>query len=241
MADQLERLRPDIICLQEALQTDDKRLDTTGFLADALNLNVSFAPSRWKPRTIAGEEHTCYSGLAILSSHHIAHQRIDRMVVVPKDPDRIALTAQIEIGGEQVLITNLHLTHLKQADDMRFLQLKSAINTLKYKAHSLPWFCCGDFNFSMEHHHLSILQDETKIRIEDCFLEGAGELPGFTFVSTEHPSISKRIDYILNLSQNKKKIIQYDGSRVVLNREGSNGVLPSDHFGVMADIKVLGC
>lgn len=236
MANQLRTLEPDLLCLQEVLQTGDKKLDTADFLAKNLTLERVFSPARLKKRDVENVKKKCYSGLAILSAHPIIDHQIDILTGIPEDPDRIALTAKVEVEGAPILLTNLHLTHIENADNTRLNQLRESFEAVKKQATGIPWFCCGDLNCYLDKARLKELQQLTGLHIEDCYLTGGGQLPGATLIDPRTRNWARRIDYILNLTQQGSPQISCRNSSVVLDSWDAEGVSASDHYGVMTDI-----
>lgn len=238
MAAQLATLQPDILCLQETLQTAEKELDTAGYLADFLDMRFIYAPSRWKLRTVEQDSVYCYSGLAILSRPKIINHQVDELLLHDLDPERIALSAEINVGGTALLITNLHLTHIKDEDSFRMEQLVRLIRTLKRTNSGSPWLCCGDYNRGLEQLHIQQLEHQVELHLEDCYLGGEGAQPGYTFINHENVHRSRRIDYILSLAQSPDTQPHCINSRIVLNSPDPKGVYPSDHYGVMCDFNL---
>ena len=238
MANQLRQLHPDILFLQEAVQSVDGSVDTAGFLAEFLGLHSVYAPARLKIRQIEDKAHVCYSGLAILSSYAIIKQRIDRLPSVAEDLDRISLTAVVALDDKQILLTNLHLTHLPGADALRLRQFAAVTKHINTLCNPSIWLCGGDFNCVLDKHRLQEVSQNSWLQIDDCYLAAGGHLPGRTLAGNNRPHALGRIDYILNIVGRGMETLCCTNGRVVLERADGNGVLPSDHFGVMVDILI---
>ncbi len=246
MAQSLKQLQPDILCLQESLRTEDLRLDTAGCLGRELGLEVLFWPGRRKNRIIEGEEHDCYSGLAILSPQRAIEQQLLPLPNCSGDLDRTALSALFDWNGLPLVITNTHLTHISGKDTLREKQLQAAMTSAwdlfsrrqSESSHTeKPWFlCCGDMNFEIHSALMKRLAGERGTSVHDCYVQGGGVLPGFTAgLDGKCPC---RLDYILCLQGEMYRSIHCRNAQLVLAKRGRSGggVAPSDHFGVMVDI-----
>lgn len=236
MATQLYQLQPDIICLQESLQSEDGRFDTGVFLADFLGLNLVYGRARLKNRIIGSASVMCYSGLAILCAYEVSHHWLTTIPTSAEDPERLALTALLHKGEHHFTITNLHLTHIGERDDLRLKQLESIIKQNGDAALQSAWFCCGDFNCSLDQERLHELEEECGYAISDCYLEGGGKLPGGTLVDSSRAEDKSRIDHILQIHLNNERRVSCSNARVVLDTPDFEGCYPSDHFGVCVDI-----
>jgi endonuclease/exonuclease/phosphatase family metal-dependent hydrolase len=239
MAMELYNLQPDIVCLQEAVRSEDCQIDTAEFLADFLGLEMIFAPARLKTRSIGNFDFLCHSGLAILSAYTIDRHWISSIPTDAEDPERMAFSAQMYHGNQKITVTNLHLTHIGQQDGLRHKQFASIIEQNSELAAFSTWLCCGDFNCSLDIEKLRPLEKKSGLTISDCYLGGNGRLPSETLVSTcRMPSVS-RIDYIFNLHLHDDPPQKCQNSQIVLNNPDFRGHYPSDHFGVSVDINLL--
>jgi endonuclease/exonuclease/phosphatase family metal-dependent hydrolase len=236
MASQLCLLQPDILFLQEAVRSEDGFIDTAGFLASFLDLYSTYAPARRKNREIEGEQYICYSGLAILSRYEINDQKICRLPSSPEDPDRISFSAEITVNEKIILLTNLHLTHLPKADELRLRQFCAVTNSIITSKKTSTCLCGGDFNLVLTKTRMQEITENSRLQINDCYLAGGGELPGKTFANSCSRKGTGRIDYILNLVGEGMLPLPCKNSRIVLNQSDPDGILPSDHFGVMSDV-----
>lgn len=237
MARGLHQLQPDILFLQEAVRIEDGRIDTAGYLAGCLGLQLAYAPARRKIRKIEGRQYVCHSGLALLSSNELVNQRILQLPTSPGDPDRLALSAAVEVNGQKIVVTNLHLTHLSGADELRLRQFSAVTRQIQAGKKPLLWFCGGDFNCAVDNNRLQSISENSRLQIVDCYLAGGGQSPGDTFVDNNcRPGKGMRLDHIFCLAGEGMAIPPCKNGRIVLNRPDPEGTMPSDHFGVMVDI-----
>lgn len=235
MANQLRLLRPDVLCLQEALRSSDGRFDTAGYLARSLNLQQVYAPARQKVRAVEGVPMDCHSGLAVLTSLPVCGSSIARLPSVEQD-ERISLTVEIEAACGTLVVTNVHLTHLEGADVLRRSQLIAAIEHGQPLDYSATWLCCGDFNYDPDEEDLRRTLRSTGWLPFDCFMAGGGEMPGITLPGRYPTRQGKRIDFILGLVREDADAFPCAKSHIVLDHPDSAGCYPSDHFGVMVEI-----
>lgn len=124
MRDGLAAMGADVICLQECFSGDG--LDTAEWLGGELGLVAHAAPARRKVRLHDGRSVESASGLAILTRRpgEAAVLALDRH---PADGERIAQRLDIVIDGRPLRVLNLHLTHLRDAAELRGMQLAKAL------------------------------------------------------------------------------------------------------------------
>jgi endonuclease/exonuclease/phosphatase family metal-dependent hydrolase len=131
--DEFQGIQADIIVLQEAWSTTEHG-SMVERLAKALGMNYVFARANGSRRLIGFEE-----GSAILSRYPIVSAR--RVVLAPREPfweNRIALLADVNLGGEVVTIAGVHLS-TSIPDD----QAENLLTVLPAKGLMLV---AGDFN-----------------------------------------------------------------------------------------------
>lgn len=147
----LERVRaaiaehmPDIICLQEVLESDCARLASSG------GYDVKFSVSGRLPRA---PDRECNWGVAVLSrvpvrsqteSYYTDDSRI-RVLRQPNDPRGVLVVTELEHQGRPYRIATLHFTwtgngHISEAQKEDFSRLKRLLS--RYSDYVL----CGDFN-----------------------------------------------------------------------------------------------
>jgi endonuclease/exonuclease/phosphatase family metal-dependent hydrolase len=124
MRDGLAAMTPDVICLQECFSAEG--FDTATWLAAELGLALHAAPARRKPRQHDGRTLFSTSGLAVLVRGEAASTRLT-LTSHPADGKRIAQRLDLVAEGQSLRILNLHLTHLRNAADLRATQLGEAL------------------------------------------------------------------------------------------------------------------
>lgn len=136
--------RPDIVCLQEVLESDCARLATSG------GYDVTFSLSGRLPKS-SGEERNW--GVAVLSrvpvSRHSQHYYADdlqmRVLREPNDARRVLVMTELQYRGQPYRIATTHFTwsadgHINESQRTDFRRLKRVL------ADYPDYVVCGDFN-----------------------------------------------------------------------------------------------
>ena len=253
--DQLRALRPDVIALQEVRQVEGSVPNTAHTLADALSMHCVFQ------KTVAwggGDE-----GLAILSRMPIVESgHVPLPHPMPDLADeRILLWAIVDSGQGPALFGSTHLTyrmtHGIQRED-QVLAIDQAARDLMSRHKPVVTALMGDYNAAPDTDEMRFLRGlhtlgGRRTFYQDAFLcqDAGGDLShrqpgaGATW-ARRNPSIHKlrflemdrRIDYIYvgQASRDGRGLVQR--CHVVLDQADADGVFPSDHFAVMADIQL---
>nr|WP_207462013.1 endonuclease/exonuclease/phosphatase family protein [Azospirillum sp. SYSU D00513] len=142
----VQRLRPDLLMLQESLLCPELGLDTAGHLARFTGMEVVQLPLRRKPRAVEGRRADSWSGLAVLSRRPVLSSRRIDLPSDPRDGERAALLVEIDLAGRRLLAVNLHLTHLRDGGDLRRAQLAAIVAELRAAGLADAVLLAGDFN-----------------------------------------------------------------------------------------------
>lgn len=146
MTKELQTLTPDILLLQNVFATADNRYNTAAHLARQLRMQCAFLPMRPKLRYLDGRSIQSHSGLAILSRHAIVNGGHIELPCDPRDGQRIAQFADIELQGTRVLVANIQLGHRAGTDAARRHQIEKLAECLA-DAHDFNHILAGgDFN-----------------------------------------------------------------------------------------------
>jgi endonuclease/exonuclease/phosphatase family metal-dependent hydrolase len=220
MAAGLASLSPDIVALQEVLLAPDAGYDTAAYLATALGLHAANAPGRRKPREVEGRTVESASGLALLSRFPIRSQRSMPLTKDPRNGDRAALIAKVEVHGGSLTVACLHFTHFHDANDVRRRQWEE---TQLAVAGAATVLVAGDFNSSIDLFDLGRFIDSR---------QACGEPDRSTLVDS--PS-GQAIDHILFTAG---RGLTTTGWRTALGSPPPGcDVTPSDHLAVVADFE----
>jgi endonuclease/exonuclease/phosphatase family metal-dependent hydrolase len=217
----LKQLRPDIVCLQEA-DRDPKSGQRQSELVAIM----------------CGHAHVVdENGLAIVSSNPILRSSNVPLPKFPGDFPRHALSAELSIGGQPLLVTNTHLAYLPEMIEERQRQaemLLTAIENRYSTGNQTAKILCGDFNDTADSPAVRAVMDG-KDDFQDVFAERFPNCKGITYSCRNRyvdPSwtLDQRIDYIF-----ASRDLAIKDCSVVF--DGNNGFdLASDHFGVFCNL-----
>lgn len=221
MAAGLEALGADLVALQEVFTAPSLCMDTGAYLAAALGMQAAILPLRHKLRRVQGSVAESASGLALLSRLPPLSQRAIALSSHPDDGERLALAAELDLGGYRVSVVVLHLTHLVNADDLRRRQLAQALAA----ADTPTAILAGDFNAPIETFRLGTT------RFADCRT---------TLHKPAQPTLvaaadERCIDHVLFA---RDGCLRAHNWQVAMNIRDPQGMVPSDHCAVVADFIV---
>jgi endonuclease/exonuclease/phosphatase family metal-dependent hydrolase len=212
----LTALNPDVIALQEVLAAPDAGCDTAGHLAKALDMTASVLPLRHKIREVEGRAVDSTSGLALLSRLPVRASRPLSLTGDKRDGERAALIADLEVDGQMLTVACLHLTHLRQAAELRRQQWREVEAAL---ASSPIAVAAGDFNAPVE------TLDLAASRFADS-RQTCGDPSRSTFIAD---AAGPCIDHVLFAG------LKPTGWQTALGEADADGITPSDHLAVVAD------
>jgi endonuclease/exonuclease/phosphatase family metal-dependent hydrolase len=221
LATGLKRLRPEIVCLQEAV--DDLKSGQCQFEVVA---------------RMCGHAHIVHhGGLAIVCSNPVIRSSSVALPEFPGDQRRWALSAELLIEGRPVLVTDTHLASHETMIRERRTQSEIVLEAIKRQGSTegpKAKILCGDFNDTADSPAVQTVLDGGE-EFRDVFAACHPDSPGFTYVCRNRyvePSwtVDERIDYIFA----SRDLVIKDCSIVF---DGNNGFdLASDHFGVFCNL-----
>ena len=249
---QLRALSPDVVCLQEARPLDGVSGRTTAeVIADELGLCAHYAVAIDLP-----EEQ---EGLAVLAKT-IHEARVLRLPERPGGDPYLLLSTKVASDGGAIWVHTTHLHHRLDGGAIReqqVLAIDEAIHGFGRGDDDPPQILCGDMNSIPDSDEMRFLRGLTTLagrrtHFQDAWLRlhrepmpGEGPAQGFTWsrenaLTSRTLDIDRRIDYVFVTSRKKDDRATVHDCRVVLtDREGSDDVCASDHYGVMADVQVV--
>ncbi|WP_333585870.1 endonuclease/exonuclease/phosphatase family protein [Phenylobacterium sp.] len=140
MAEGLAALRADLVCLQECFVGGGA--DTAAHLAERLGLDLTWTPARRKLRRQEDGWVESVSGMAMLSRQALLAEGRIILPTDERDGERIAQWGQ---AAPDLVVANLHLTHLRGPDAARLRELQ--LRTVLEQAPPLgALLILGDFN-----------------------------------------------------------------------------------------------
>ncbi len=238
LATGLQELSPDLVLLQETLNTPDPCYNTTLYLADALGLDPIQAPARRKPRRVNGEVITAPAGLGLLTRLPvIEHQRV-LLPTDPRDGERIALFARIATPAGELLVINTHLTFLRDGDEIRRRQIEAIF------AHPwlrLPWTAAvlgGDLNTNLPDLAALFDREPGQWSLQDIFAAAGGREPRVTMPAYWASPEDRCLDYLISIARPGEPHPCWINPAIVLDEPDEDGTTPSDHRGVMAILEL---
>lgn len=227
----LQALGADIILLQEVFAQAPAGLHVGQRLADGLRMDLSFAPARTKIRKINGAPLWCHSGLAVLSKTPIQSSRVLHLPMDECDGERIGQVVQIDLKGLRLDIANIHLTHLKNADELRHQQLQMLVNNLNGKADLTV--IGGDMNMPRGHTIFQQLAEYTEPVIDHPVPPSS-----INPVSGNVPCCSMGIIDHVFLRQGPGRSASAKAHLTMNAPAPKSGIFPSDHMAVVVDVTV---
>jgi endonuclease/exonuclease/phosphatase family metal-dependent hydrolase len=235
MAEEVGRLDPDILLLQECFAAPELGHDTAAALAGATGSHSASWPGRRKIRLCEDAEALSTSGLAVLSRHPIRRSWTMQLPSDPRDGERAALLAEIDHPAGTILAVCLHLTHLADAQALRRRQFESIMEELAGVSPATLVIVGGDFNAAADAEEFANASSAAGGRLVDC-----RRLAGVPAAATcAGNGDGACIDHILMLVREDMEDRQVVDVSTVLDRpDPKTGLLASDHFGVKATLRV---
>jgi len=227
----LKALNADIILAQEVFSQAPSGEDVARTLAQALGMNVAHAPARKKLRSLNGAPVLSCSGLAVLTRGPIRDHQIVRLPEDPRDGERLGQVVSTIIDKQDVLLANVHLSHLAGEDDLRSRQLDALMGQVAQAPEHDVMVLGGDMNMTTEQPALVSLQTELG------FVCGGHD----TLVTTTlNPDGVDTVD----MGVIDHVLVKADGSCCVHAHtaldapDDATGLFPSDHMAVVVDIEL---
>lgn len=236
--EELRRVHADIVCLQEVWGADDT--SSADVIADALGYErchvglVEFSPrvtfgnavlSRW---TITGAEH--------------------RRLPAAGQPDEHRLVLRADVDGPRGPL-QVFSTHLNWRFDQSAVRLEQVAALAEFvqasRPRPYPPIVCGDFNAPPDSDEIRTLTGAAPVVgdlvLVDAWRQVHATDPGFTwdnvnpFVAAQLEQ-TRRIDYVFTgwfKARGAGNAVAAD----LLGDRPTGGMYPSDHFGVVADLR----
>lgn len=237
----LDGLDPDVVALQEVLRGPGR--DQLAELFSASRFHLDFAPATrfWRDPSLE-------FGNAVASRFPIRDRDVLKLPESGDGESRIALSVSIETPHGGLGLTCTHLNWKLHHGWVREKQVVAlaAFARARRPGLDLPPVIAGDLNAepdSAEVRYLTGLQslEGRSALFYDAWRLAGGGGPGSTW-SNRNPYAriaiepDRRIDYILAGYPQENGVGRIESCRVVCNDE-EDGVWPTDHFGVLAELR----
>ncbi len=238
----IDALDPDVIGMQEVMSDGAHTLAHEA--TDGLGYHVVYGEAKPLSGGIS-------FGNAALARWPLAVAEVVPLPSVDTDEHRSLLISEVQTpaGALPFLVTHLAWKfHHGYVREQQVQAIGAAIRRREpIAAQRLPLVMTGDFNArpdAAEVRFLTGLQTlgGASLFLCDCF-DVAGEGPGYTFDARINPHAAptleppRRIDYVFVRGPDKWSRGVTRAARVVLS-DVVDGVAPSDHFGVLAEIDI---
>lgn len=223
IAEALERLKPDVIFLQEVLQ-DVALANQAGNLARRLGYSWHFVSTD-------PPENARRFGNAILL-RDVPTER-GEMALRPMDDYRIAGWVRTTLHGRPINLYVIHLNFTDPTGITRAQQVADLLDYIDVTRGSAPVLIAGDFNTPGDGAELTPLHE----RYVDVYaaLHASADDGGAEHV-TFNPAYHDRHQR-LDLIFAQRTALAPIQARRILDRPDADGVWPSDHFGVWARLR----
>ncbi len=234
---ELERVQPDVIGLQEVLLLPEMSFDQGKAIAEGFGYHLAFG------RSPDAAHYTM--GNAILSKWPIA--RTFTFGLPGTDEHRCLVFAEIDSPIGKIPFFTTHLNWRFEESHVRQLQVQSIARFVdaNYARDGFPPVLVGDFNADADSDEIRFLRGVGTLGgastyFHDVFGE-RGEGPGTTFSLTNPYAAllrepNRRIDYIFVRGGDERFRGEPLDARVAFDQPVGEA-FPSDHFGVVAEIR----
>ena len=233
---QLAAVAPDVLGMQEVLEGEG--VDQAADVAQGFGYHTAFGSSRSDPIRL---------GNAVLSRYPIVRTEVFPLPSGGTTERRSMLFAELEAPFGRVPFFTTHLNWKLHEGHVREEQVRFVAETIKAvaKLTEFPPIVAGDFNAEPESDKIRFMRGHCglggkRVYFADCFAV-VGEGRGVTFSPATNPFASethepeRRIDYVFVRGPDSRVRGKPLSARVCFDQR-VNGVFPSDHFGVVAEI-----
>jgi endonuclease/exonuclease/phosphatase family metal-dependent hydrolase len=244
VAEELGRLNVDVLALQEVREVPGRLPNQADTLANRFGFHAAFArATEWG----GGVE-----GLGIVSRFPIRQTASARLPHATETEGRIVLSACLDTPRGRLWLHTTHLSYRLHEGREREEQVVAVDGQVTARAAEtdLPQIVAGDFNTAPDGDEIRWLRGETTLGGRRVFYQDAWAAvhPGDRGVTWARNNpfrarmgwlpADRRIDYIFVTAARRDGRGAVNDARLCFDQPGTDGVFPSDHRGVLADIQV---
>ena len=239
IAETLKDLQPDLVCLQEVWQEGD--LNQAVLLARHLGMAHAFVLDR--------QEGEIDQGVALLCRWPLAEIETKPLPVpAGVEHPNMAIRAVVEGPRGPLLAVTTHLTPYPTRSEYREQQVRALVEFVAERQRKPPiCILCGDFNAPPDSDEVRLLTGRrAPVVAGHVFLdawETAGDsTPGYT-MDKRNPNSAPlllpdlRWDYVFASWPSGRGGVGHPVRAAVIGTEEKSGVVPSDHYGVLAELR----
>ena len=222
---ELRRIRPDVLCLQEVLQNPGLR-NQAETLGDSLGCKVQFA-------SVDGPDRPKRYGNAVLTPHEVL--TVGARNLEPADDYRAVAHLRFKWRGREVDAYSTHLHHTAEGGAIRAKQIRHLLAYVDSTRGKGATVLAGDFNAELGTPEMNLVSE----RYLDAFRTvhpKASRPEAVTFNARFGPDPGA-IDHIFVAPTGERRLIPA-ASEVIFRSVGPDSVWASDHYGVVAKLRV---
>ena len=221
LVQELISTKPDIICLQEVEEPE---------LLEKIEQAASL------PFSIASYE----AGLTISTHFPIFFEHIVNYKTISpnEEKDRKAVIVGLEVEKKRIIVANTHLSWKTEDTEIRYQQVRELIHAVKQTGEQ--GILTGDFNDTPESKTIREIKKAGYIDLYASLNPSKREItwdnqnPFIQTHSVKFPD--RRIDFLF-LHESLANTLAPEKCEIIFRRPGPNGIYPSDHYGVCAEIR----
>lgn len=249
--DEIARLAPDVVGLQEIVVRRDGFDEAAAILA-GLGYDYVFGASfRWNDagqyldRDAEGDAF----GNAIGARWPIAETCVETLPSLDGDDRRSVLATIVDTPAGRLPFVTTHLEWRFDTGIVRERQVLAVATLLdEWRARgTLPPILCGDLNADPDSTEIRFLKglaslDGRSTYLQDAWAIAGDGTPGFTWDNRNRFTAlmyepNRRLDYVLVGLPDRDGRGWIESARVVLDAP-REGVFPSDHFGLLVEVRI---
>lgn len=226
MLKDIEQFDPDIIGLQEVIERPNLE-NQAKTLADSLGFHYYFC-------SVDPVGSDTRFGNAILSRYPIADSSFRKLE--PLDDYRVAGHVKVNVEGNVIDVYVTHLHNQAVNHDIREQQITDLLDFIEDTHSGGYTFVMGDYNADPDWEEMELMY-ENYHDVYPLFYENPNS-PKHSTLNYNLGHAQRRIDYIFYKKANHTMLKPLSAD-IVIDTANQDGVYGSDHFGVLAEFKLL--